>query len=325
MTRPGAADPSPPALPVIDVAPLDGSDPAARWQVAAQLRAACENHGFFYIVGHGVDPALIRQVLAQSHTFFGQPAVRKARVDKALSPCNRGYEGLRNQTLQTGAPPDVKEGYYIGVELPVDDARVLAGKFNHGPNLWPDNLPGFRHTMERYFAAMLALGRRLMRGMALSLALPERYFDGFVDDAIATLRLLHYPPHPAQPMPGEKGCGEHTDFGSLTLLLQDDVGGLQVMDAARGAWIDAPPVPGSYVVNIGDLIERWTNGRYHSTLHRVVNASGRERYSAPFFLSGAPDHVVACLPGCLAEGETARHPPITVEQHLQQCYRRTYG
>jgi isopenicillin N synthase-like dioxygenase len=323
MNRSGARSPTP-VLPMIDVAPLRDGDAAARRRGGEQLRDACRQRGFFYVTGHGVDAALIDAVFAQSARLFALDDAAKAALDKAHSSCNRGYEPLRNQVLEAGAPPDLKEGFYLGVELPEGDPRVLAGKFNHGPNQWPDGLPGFRPTMERYFEQMLDLGALLMRGLALSLALPERYFDPFLDRAMATLRLLHYPPQPAQPAPGEKGCGEHTDFGSVTLLLQDEVGGLQVRDAA-GGWIDAPPIPGSYVVNIGDLIARWTNGHYHSTLHRVINRSGRERYSVPFFLTGAPDHEVACLPTCLDDGEAPRFAPITVAEHLAECYRRTYG
>jgi isopenicillin N synthase-like dioxygenase len=316
--------PSTTALPLIDVSPLRGGDAEAREAVGRQLRDACEQRGFFYITGHGVDPALVADVFAQSERLFELPDAEKRAFDKSRSRCNRGYEPLRNQTLQTGAPPDLKEGFYMGVDLPEDDPRVRAGRFNHGPNVWPDGLPGFRPTMERYFEAMLELGSLLMRGLALSLRLPEDHFDAILRGTMATLRLLHYPPQPPQPLPGERGCGEHTDFGSLTLLMQDGVGGLQVLDAA-GGWIDAPPVPGTYVVNIGDLIARWTNRRYHSTLHRVLNSSGRERYSVPFFLSGAPDYVIECLPGCLSPGEAPVFPPVTVEQHVAECFRRTYG
>jgi isopenicillin N synthase-like dioxygenase len=164
-----------------------------------------------------------------------------------------------------------------------------------------------------------------MRGLALSLDLPEACFDPFTQQAMGTLRLLHYPPQPPMPLPGEKGCGAHTDFGAVTLLLQDDSGGLQVFDEDSGRWLDAPPVPGTYVVNMGDLISRWTNGHYRSDLHRVINGSGHERYSVPFFYTGNPDHVIECLAGCLAPGETPRWPVVTVEQHLAECYRRTYA
>lgn len=312
------------SLPVIPVAGLSASDPVRRRAVGAALRDACLANGFFYCADHGIPAGLVEAVFAEGARFFARPPEAKAAVGKARSPCNRGYEPMRAQTLEAGAPPDLKEGFYIGLELPPDDPRVLAGRFNRGPNLWPADLPGFRPTMQAYFGAMLELSERLLRGVALSLDLPEDHFAGFCRDPLAILRLLHYPPQPPDAAPGEKGAGAHTDFGGLTLLLQDGVGGLQVQ-AADGGWVHADPLPGTFVVNIGDMIARWTNGRYRSTVHRVVNASGRERYSMPFFYSGNPDYVVSCLPGCLGPGETPRHPATTVEGHLQQMYRRTYG
>jgi len=312
------------ALPLIDMGGLRSEDPARRQAVADQLRQACEHRGFFYLCNHGIDAALIAAVFAASRRFFDQPMTDKLAVDKRLSPCNRGYEPLRAQTLEAGAPPDLKESFYLGEDVPPTDPRVQAGRFNTGPNQWPV-LPGFRAVMEAYYAQASALAHTVVRGLALSLALPEQHFDAYLTDASATLRLLHYPPQPANPQPGEKGCGEHTDFGGITLLLQDEIGGLQVWDTAQSCWIDAPYVPGAYVVNIGDLFARWTNQRYVSTLHRVINRSGRERYSVPFFFTGNPLHQVECLPGCLAPGEVPRYAPVTVEQHLMDCYRRTYG
>lgn len=316
-----AATVSTAALPIIDVSGLSASDPAKRAAVGAALRAACLDKGFFYCTGHGIPQGLIDAVFAETKAFFDLPEAAKLEIEKSKSFANRGYERLRGQTLEAGAPADLKEGFYIGTELPMDDPRVVARRFNRGPNQWPADLPGFRPAMAAYFAAMLDLGERLFRGIALSLDLPEDHFAAFVRDPIATLRLLHYPPQPQDAGENEKGAGAHTDFGGLTLLLQDDVGGLQVFDNASGGWIHAQPVPGAFVVNLGDMIARWTNDHYRSTLHRVVNASGRERYSVPFFLTGNPDHEVANL----IAGEAAKYAPITVEAHLRAMYDKTYA
>ncbi|MFC3606227.1 isopenicillin N synthase family dioxygenase [Stutzerimonas tarimensis] len=311
-------------LPLIDVAGLFSPDLADRTAVAAEVGRACKQTGFFYICNHGVDGALQRALFAETRRLFDLPETAKRALDKAKSAANRGYEPLRGQRLEAGAPADLKEGFYIGREDAADDPRVLAGRFNHGPNQWPD-LPRFRRTMEAYRDALEALASRLMSAIALSLQLPEDYFSGFCRDSMSTLRLLHYPPQPANPQPGEKGCGAHTDFGGLTLLLQDENPGLQVWDHRAGEWLEAEPIPGTYVVNLGDMIARWTNDRYRSTLHRVVNLSGAERYSVPFFFSGNPDHLVECLPTCLDQGETPRYAPVTVEQHHREMYRKTYG
>lgn len=309
-------------LPVIDLSGLAASDPAAHRAVGDDLRAACLEHGFFYCIGHGVPLGLIDAAMAQTRAFFDLPMVAKQALDKAQSPANRGYEHLGGQTLQPGALPDRKEGFYIGEDLASDHPRVLAGAFNSGANRWPADLPEFRPVMVAYFAALGVVAERIMSGLALSLDLPDDHFSAFTTEPAATLRLLHYPPSRPE-VPDELGAGAHTDFGGLTLLLQDEVGGLQVM--GRESWIDAPPLPGAYIVNLGDMIARWTNDRYRSTLHRVINRSGRERYSIPYFYSGNPDHEVRCLPTCLAEGEQAKYPPVTVQNHLRAMYARTYA
>ncbi len=306
-------------LPVIDISGLSSPDPMARRAVGEDLRAACLAHGFFYCTGHGVPQGLIDATMDQTRALFDLPPAAKDAVDKALSPCNRGYEHLGGQTLQAGAMPDRKEGYYIGEEIGEGDPRM--GRFNHGPNQWPAGLPGFRPTMAAYFAALSVVGATLMRGMALSLRLPEDAFDGFTRQPLATLRLLHYPPSRPE-VPDELGAGAHTDFGGLTMLLQDDVGGLQVR--TDDGWIEPPPMPGAYIINLGDMIARWTNDTYRSTLHRVINRSGRERYSVPFFYTGNPDYQVRCIDTCLAEGETPKYPTVRVEDHLKEMYARTY-
>ncbi len=304
-------------MPVIDVATL--IDPAG----IAALHRACTGTGFFYVANHGVPEALIRDTLLEAKKFFALPLEQREAVSLTRSSCNRGYEALKAQTLEAGTPPDLKEGFYIGNELAADHPNVLAGFFNQGPNQWPAGQPGLRAVMETYFATLTRLAARLMGAMALSLGLPGDYFAPLCEDPMAVLRLLHYPPQPPNPLPDEKGCGAHTDWGCLTLLWQDDAGGLQVR--VGGEWVDAPPIPGTFVVNIADMFARWTNDLYRSTLHRVVNVSGRDRYSIPFFFEGNPQHVVSCLPGCSAADNPPRYQPTTVSDHLQAMYQKTYA
>jgi isopenicillin N synthase-like dioxygenase len=205
-------------LPIIDAATLDHPE------TIATLRAACTGTGFFYLGNHGVPAGVIADTLEHAHRFFALPVEDRMEVWLRRSKCNRGYEPMQAQTLEAGMPPDLKEGFYIGNDLPEDHPRVLAGLFNQGPNQWPAGLPGFRPAMDAYFAALSALSIRLMTAMARSLDLPPDTFDAFCDGPMGILRLLHYPPQPPNPQPGEKGCGAHTDWGCLTLLLQDDAG-----------------------------------------------------------------------------------------------------
>lgn len=321
MSIAAAGQPDVRKLPIIDIAGLHG-DIAERRAIAQQLRRACTNSGFFYITGHGAPASLVDRVFRQSHDFFAQPMERKLSLAMSQSRCRHGYEPLKAQTLEPGAPPDLKEGFLAGEDLAADHPAVLNDPINVGPNQWPAQLPQFKKVMISYIAEMKTLTKRLMQGLALSLDLEEDYFDDFCRDPILTLRLLHYPPQPPNPVPNEKGCGAHTDWGGVTVLLQDDAGGLQVQ-YIDGTWIAAPPIAGTFVVNIGDLFARWTNNLYRSTVHRVVNTSGRDRYSVPFFLDGRSDHLVSCIPTCA--GETRLFPDTTVRGHLEEMVRRTYA
>jgi len=311
------------SLPIVDVTALRIGDDAQKAATVAAIRSACLDKGFFYCIGHGVDPALMRRVFEQSAAFFALPESDKLALSKDNSRANRGYEPMRGQTLEPGMPPDLKEGYYIGIDIDIDDERS-SRHFNTGPNVWPSDMPVFQSVMLSYFDAMLSLSRVLLDGLAQSLDLPTTYFEQLHRDPLATLRLLHYPPQPANPEPGEKGCGAHTDFGGVTILMQDDVGGLQVWDHDTQGWIEGTPVAGAFVVNLGDLIGRWTNDLYRSTIHRVINQSGRERYSVPFFFAGNPDHIVECIPSCLGPNETPKYRPVTVDAHMRQRYAGSY-
>jgi isopenicillin N synthase-like dioxygenase len=264
-------------IPIIDVSGLSGSA-ANRKAVATQLGEACRESGFFYVVGHGVGEGLRRQLRELSQQFFAQDLATKMRIRMALGGrAWRGYFRMGDEL--TSGKPDQKEGLYFGAELPADHPLVRAGTPLHGPNLFPTDPPGFREAVLDYLAALTQLGHRLMAGLALSLGLEESYFaDRYTGEPLILFRIFNYPP-PRDP--ALWGVGEHTDYGLLTILLQDDAGGLEVR--SRSKWVPAPPVPDSFVCNIGDMLDRMTSGLYRSTPHRVRNPAPRDRLSFPFF------------------------------------------
>jgi isopenicillin N synthase-like dioxygenase len=313
-------------IPILDLtdALTPGSPRSA--EVAAQLREAGLASGFFYATHHGVDPALIARQFAQAAAFFDLPLADKTAISLKNSPAMRGYEALGEQTLDAAARPDLKESFYCGVPCPPSHPYVQRGYTSYGANQWPAALPGMAAQCEAYIAALRALAQRLMQLMALSLELPESYFDHTHDNPMITLRLLRYPPHPEGADALTFGAGAHTDWGAITLLAQDVHGGLEVC-LPDGTWVAAPPHPGAFVVNLGDMIPRWTNGRYHSNPHRVRNVySGRAfRHSLPFFYSPDYEARVEPVATCVPVGESPAFTPCTVGEHLREMYQKTYG
>jgi isopenicillin N synthase-like dioxygenase len=307
-------------IPVIDIAPLMAGRPEG---VAAEIGAACRGVGFFYITGHGVPEAMLAGIFHAARRLFDAPeAVRRAVL---LGPAtgNRGYVPLAGEALDPTKPADLKQAFNVGLELAHDDPELMAGALFRAPNLWPE-LPGFRAAVLAYFDAVWGVGRALHRAFAADLGLPPGFFEDKLDRPMATLRLLHYPARPPDMAAGQMGAGEHTDYGNVTLLLTDDAGGLEVRSRA-GDWLAAPHVPGAFVCNIGDCLMRWTNDTYVSTPHRVVNPAGRERQSVAFFLDPNPEALVACLPGCVAQGAAPRYPPIRADAYLLSRLQATYG
>lgn len=244
---------------------------------------------------------------------------------------NRGYELLKSQILEEGTLPELKEGFYIGDEISKSHPYFINKKLNSGPNMWPssDTLPDvedFQKVALEYYYKVVDLAKDILKVLAQTLDLEENYFDEFTAGAVATMRLLHYPTQPPDsPQKLTRGIGAHTDFGTITILLQDSVAGLQVLDNQTKEWLDVAPTPGAFVVNLGNLMMRWSNDKYISNTHRVINQSGKERYSIPVFFSGNPDFVVECLPNCRAEGEDAKYDPITVEQAVLNGYADSHG
>ena len=268
-------------LPVIDVGDLVHARPA-RAEVARRIAEACRAHGFFYVTGHGVSLALMAQLETLSRQLFAFDEATKLRWRMALDGrARRGYFPLGGEL--TSGRPDWKDGLYLGTELPHEDALVRAGTPVHGRNLLP-SVPDLRDTMLAYMAAVTRLGHRLMEGMALSLALPPDHFAACcIADPLILFRLFNYPSRAVpEGNDAQWGVGEHSDYGLLTILLQNDVGGLEVK--TRDGWTAAPPIPGIFVCNIGDMLDRMTGGLYRSAPHRVaINHGGRDRLSFPLF------------------------------------------
>lgn len=312
-------------IPLVDFGDFLTGDLAARQAVAARIGAACHNIGFFYLTNHGVPDALVARTFAEAKRFFNLPTEKKLQIDIERSPCHRGYFKVGGENLDPAkqAAGDLKEGVKIGRDLGSDHPLVKAGTPLHGPNLWPDDLPGWQAAMQSHFDALVGLGKQIMHAFALSLGLDECFFDRYLTDPMATLGPLHYPPQRGSITEKQLGAGAHTDFGCLTILAQDTNGGLQVKNAA-GRWIDATPIPGTFVINIGDMMARWTNNYFASTQHRVINTSGVERYSLPFFFDPNFHAPVAALPTCTGPDNPPVFPPTTGGQHLLDMINETF-
>ncbi|THD81698.1 MAG: isopenicillin N synthase family oxygenase [Phenylobacterium sp.] len=291
-------------LPVIDMTPLFDPGAPQRAAVAAEIARACEAHGFFYLVGHGVRPETLRDLEAESRRFFALPG--EARMAIAMSRGGRAWRGYFPLGGElTSGRPDLKEGLYLGTDLAADHPRVRAGLPLHGANLWPAELPGLKTAATAYMDAASRAAAVLMEGVSLSLGLDAGYFArAYTGEPTVLFRIFHYP---AQGPAGTDwsqswGVGEHTDYGLLTLLAQDRHGGLQVK--TPGGWIEAPPIDGALVCNIGDMLERLTGGRFKSTPHRVRNRSGQDRLSFPLFFD--PDFLAPMQPLPIAAVDAAR-------------------
>ncbi len=295
-------------IPVIDFAPFRNGSENSKRQVAQAIGEACRHTGFFYIVNHGIQETRIDSLIHQTFRFFHQPLEEKLKLDIDSVQRHRGYVPQGGLYADVSAEPDVQEGYEVSLELPGNDPDYLAGNIMLGPNVWPDNLPGFRNAIYAYYESILGLARMLLTTFEMTLGLEEGWFDDKTDKPMGQLRLIYYPPQDGPIDPRRIGIGAHTDYECFTLLLQDEVGGLQV-GHRNGEWIQATPIPGSIVVNIGDMLMRWTNGEFVSTPHRVINQSGRERVSFPFFFGANHDCVVTPLERFVNEARPARYPP----------------
>jgi len=309
------------AVPVIDLSQYFAGGPQGKTAVAGAIAEACERIGFFKIAGHGVAQAMIDEAFAAAGAFFAQPVSVKDRFRPARSAAARGYHALATKnlakTLGYDNPADLREQFYIGplTSRAAEFAHIAGAAELYADNIWPDTPANYRAVFTAYYQALEGLGRSLMRIFALSLAMPETFFDDKIDRHFSTLPANHYPEPQGDPLPNQIRAGEHTDFGSLTILaISDAAGGLQVK-LRDGSWSDVTATRDQFIVNIGDMMQRWTNDRWLSNQHRVVNPAaerraGSRRMSIGYFLHPNYDAEIACLPTCSGSGKPARYEPV---------------
>ena len=308
---------SDPAIPLIDMREAH--------VLPARLLQAYGEVGFAYLTGHGVPPEQIEAIFTASRRFHALPVARKMPV--SLDRNHRGYIPIATSTDRTSTLADVKrpnqsESFMVMREAGPDDPQVASGAFLAGPNQWPD-LPGFRDDVTAYLSMVSSLAERLIRAFATALGLHPQALDHLFDPPTLWLRLLHYPPQ-ATAAPGDLyGSAPHTDWGAITLLAQDGVGGLQVM-TDEGAWIDVPPMPGTFILNVGDMLHRLSNGILRSTPHRVINRTGRERYSCAFFYDPSVEADIAPQGPLVTPSRPAAYPPLNYGDFLRHQLGSTY-
>jgi isopenicillin N synthase-like dioxygenase len=317
-------------IPVVDLAASFAGEGAAFDAAAAAIHRACREMGFFYVSHHGVPSPLLEAAFAWSKRFFDLPRPEKLALHLKNSLSASGYDPggqqLDSQDASAEkAPPDLKESFVVGLDLPDDHPWAQKRMRCFGHVQWPQQLPGFRDHMIVHREAMTVLRDHLLRLLARSLDLPVDWFAPHFEMAAMSTRFLKYPPQRDDAVFNQIGAGAHTDWGGITILAQDDTGGLEVRNA-DGDWIEATPIPGTLVINLGDLMARWSNGLYNANMHRVKNnRSGRDRYSIVSFNDPRPDAVIEPIPSCVTDEYPRRFETCTSQDHIGEMFRRSYG
>ncbi len=311
------------SIPVIDFGPMINGSEAERQAVGDAVRDACTTSGFFYAINHGVETDTIDATYQAARQFFDLPHARKQEVAIENSHLLRGYTDLLAEKTDPDSKGDLHEGFDIALDLPEDDPDVVSGVFGYGPNQWPSNLPGFKPALLNYHTAMLDFGARMFSAFALALELPEDYFYARITKPMAHMRVLRYPSQDGEIDEKQIGIGAHSDYECFTILSTDDTPALQVLNP-NGEWIQAPPIEGAFIINIGDLMARWTNDYFQSTVHRAINSSGRERYSIPFFFGPSSKEEIEVLPSCQSPDHPAKYTPIPAGEYIKSRFDDTY-
>jgi isopenicillin N synthase-like dioxygenase/dienelactone hydrolase len=308
-------------IPVISIASLGSADAAEAATIEA-IRKASEEVGFFYITDYGIEPAKMRDIFEQCRRLYDLPTAELQKMRLANSPCFAGYLSVGERGANANRPRDLLEAFNVCTELPPDDPFVTKKIPLHGANQWPASLPGFRDSVLDYYRAMDKLGARLLQAFAMALGLDRDALNDQYRKPISQLRLLHYPAQD-QAVDEMMGARSHRDVGMFTILLQDNVGGLEVCNAA-GEWIVAPPIENTLIVNVGEMMKLLTNDHFASALHRVVNRSNRQRFSVPYFFNPDYNTQLSTLAQYIDEAHPAQFKPIHVGEHMFNFYRNLW-
>ena len=309
----------PAEIPQIDVSGLYSSDPSDKARVAARIGDACNEIGFFYAVNHQVPAAVIEAARLKACEFFAQPVEERLKIKADRN--NRGYREL-GDTVHKSGKIFARDSFDLGFPVGANDPEVLAGTPLYAENKWPE-LPGFQKALSAYYDGSFQLGLKILEGFAIYLGKPEDFFSQHFTRPVADMVINHYFGHSLALSVGgsETASGAHTDHGIVTILWQDDSGGLEVLDR-DGNWLAAPPVPGSYVVNIGELMKRWTNGRFRATVHRVIHTKDTDRLSMPLFCN--PNFRTVVDPRQLGVSEDeANYAPVLSGDYLVSRFQAT--
>ncbi|GBE85312.1 2-oxoglutarate-Fe(II) type oxidoreductase [Sparassis crispa] len=315
-------------IPIIDLETVSSSDPATRKSLGNAVREACMNVGFLYITNHGISEKTIDDAYKASKEFFSLTLERKMQLDITKTSNFKGYNPVLSSNNDPENAGDMHEGFEFGweeLEVKTNDEKRAHDGAMAGANVWPKDLPNFRGAVLQYYHAAVALGKKLFPLFALALDLPENYFDDKTRNSAAIMRVLHYPPQTGPVDARVIGIGAHTDFECFTLLWQEPgIQALQVLNA-RKQWIDAPPIPGTLVVNLGDQFARWTNDVFKSTVHRAINRNGVRRYSIPLFFGTDYDVMLEPIPSCVSAERPPKYEVVTAGDYVKERLKATYG
>ncbi|KAF5372166.1 hypothetical protein D9758_004990 [Tetrapyrgos nigripes] len=340
-------------IPVIDLANISNNDTAARKALAREIRDACMNVGFFYVKNHGVSESVIQDAFSNSKKFFALPLDAKMKIENKTTPNFKGYSPLLSGNNDPNNKGDLQEGFEFGWEDPPVEAQDIANQnvtpkengnndgVMAGANVWPEELPEFRLASLRYYHALVNLGKSLFPMFALALGLEDNFFEDKTRHSAALMRMLYYPPQTGPVDDRIIGIGAHTDWEASTFLItclirllleqcftilwqEPGIQALQVLNAKK-EWINAPPIPGTFVVNLGDQLARWTNDIFKSTVHRAINRSGVERYSIPLFFGTDYGVRLEPIPGCVSSSRPMKYEVITAGEYVKAKLAETYG